>query len=787
MRKQKLVLVGNGMAGVRCIEEIVAIHPDAFDITIFGSEPHVNYNRILLSTVLQGGMTMDAITINDCNWYKEHQIQLYTGETVVTIDKERQVVMTDKNRKVSYDRLIIATGSSPFLLPIPGADKDGVTAFRTIEDCNTIIDKAKHNKKAAVIGGGLLGLEAARGLINLGMDVNVVHNGSFLLERQLDQTAAKMLQEQLENQGMQFLFEKQTAEIAGNSHVEGLVFKDGTKIDVDLVVMAVGVRPNIHLAKQSGLEVNRAILVNDYLQTSEQNIYAIGECVEHRGTVYGLVKPLYEQGKVLARHICGMEVQGYEGSVLSTQLKISGVEVFSIGQFHEDAASKAIKIHDEVNGIYKKLVFQDDKMIGAVLFGDTRDRTRLLDTILKQKAVLNHEKIALLYPSMENGNSVAAMPPSEMICNCNGVTKGAIMEAVQKEGLTTVEQVKKCTKASGSCGGCKPLVTELLSYINSAECNENISQKSMCPCTALTEDEVVKEMQVLGLTTVQEVMEELNWKISNGCSTCRPAIEYYLGMIYPEFESKQEIDLENEQMNAIGQANGRYTLIPQMYGGITSAEQLSKIADIAVKYDIQQIAITSEQRIHLMDVKKEVLSAVSADLSMPLSSTYGNMVQNIKTCIGEHICQCDKQPSLRLAVALERNLEFIKTPYRLKLGVSACMHNGAGSTTKDIGVIGMGRGWEIYVGGSSGRIARSGELLTVAPTDEEAAEMIRGLVQYYRESANYLERTWQWIERLGLIHIREVLFDPELRQELLKRLDEDLALRKKILVESDSQ
>ncbi|WP_160724522.1 nitrite reductase large subunit NirB [Bacillus sp. USDA818B3_A] len=787
MKKQKLVLVGNGMAGVRCIEEILTINPDAFDITIFGSEPHVNYNRILLSTVLQGGTTMDAITINDRNWYEKHRIQLYTGETVAAIDKEKQVVMTDKNREVPYDHLIMATGSTPFILPIPGADKEGVTAFRTIEDCKTIMEHAKPGEKAAVIGGGLLGLEAARGLINLGMDVSVVHKGSYLLERQLDQTAGKMLQEELESQGMKFLFEKQTENITGTSRVEGLLFKDGTKIDADLVVMAVGVRPNVQLARQSGIEVNRAILVNDYLQTSDPKIYAVGECVEHRGTVYGLVKPLYEQGKVLAGHICGIEDQGYEGSVLSTQLKISGVEVFSVGQFHEDAASKAIKLYDEVNRVYKKLIFQDHKMIGAVLIGDTRDRTRLLDMILKQKDISDFEKMALLHPPNENGYSVAAMPLSEVICNCNNVTKGAIIEAVQKEGLATVEEVRKCTKASGSCGGCKPLVTELLTYINSDECNENISQKSMCPCTSLTEDEVVKEMQLLGLTTVQEVMGKLNWYNSSGCDICRPAVEYYLGMIFPEFENKQEIHLENERVNAISQTNGTYTLIPQMYGGVTSAEQLRKIADIAMKYEIENIAITSEQRIHLLDVKKELLSAVCADLNMPLSSTYGNMVQNVKTCIGEHVCQCDKQPSLRLAVELEQNLEFLKTPYRLKLGVSACMHNGAGSTTKDIGVIGMDRGWEIYLGGSSGRIARSGELLTVAPTDEEAFEIIMGLVQYYRESANYLERTWQWTERLGLIHIREVLFDPELRQELLKRLEEDLAMRKKILVESDSQ
>ncbi|MBT2657657.1 NAD(P)/FAD-dependent oxidoreductase [Bacillus sp. ISL-18] len=693
MKKQKLVLIGNGMAGVRCMEEILTICPDGFDMTIFGSEPHVNYNRILLSTVLQGGTTLEEITLNDRNWYERHQIKLFTGETVVKIDTVKQVVITDKSQEISYDRLIIATGSVPFLPSIPGADKKGVTAFRTIEDCQTIMATAKHFRKAAVIGGGLLGLEAARGLLNLGMDVSVVHIGSYLLERQLDHTAARMVQVDLENQGMKFLFEKHTQEITGDNRAEGLVFKDGTMIDTDLVVMAAGVRPNVQLARESGIETNRAILVNDFLQTSAENVYAVGECVEHRGRVYGLVKPLYEQGKIAAKHICGIGDQGYKGSVLSTQLKISGIEVFSAGKFHEDSLSKSIKLYDEVNRIYKKLVFQDHKLIGAVLFGDTRERTRLLDMIASQQEVSDQEKMALLQSARETSYSVAAMPHSELVCNCNGVTKGAIVEAVQQKGLTTVDQVKKCTKASGSCGGCKSVVTELVSYLKSDECTEISKKKSMCPCTSLTEDEVVQELLQLGITTFIEAIEKLNWNTNNGCSICRPAINYYLGMIYPENGREQGID-------------------------------------------------------------------------------------RIITCIEEYNCQCDKQRSLKLAAAFKKGLEFLAMPCLLKLGVSTCMHNGAGSTIKDIGVIGTGLGWEIYAGGSSGRLIQAGELLAVVPTDKEAVQIIRGLIQYYRESAHYQEQIGQWLERMGLIHVREVLFDQELRQELLERLDEELSVGK---------
>ncbi|MBO0998587.1 NAD(P)/FAD-dependent oxidoreductase [Bacillus sp. SD075] len=770
MKKQKLVLVGNGMAGLRCIESIISKDPTAFEITIFGSEPHVNYNRILLSNVLQGNTSFEDIAINDRNWYTKNDIQLFTGETVVKIEKETRKIKTDKEREIYYDKLIIATGSTPFILPVTGVDKEGVIAFRTIEDCKKMIETSRKHKKAIVIGGGLLGLEAARGLLNLGMEVNVVHIAGHLMERQLDSTASLLLQKELENQGMNFLLNKETQEIIGNERVERVRFKDGTELEADLIVLAAGVRPNIQLAKESGIDTNRAIIVNDYLETSIPNIYAVGECAEHQGIVYGLVKPLFEQGEVLAKHICEMKGNGYQGSVLSTQLKISGVELFSVGDFLGDETTKSITTFDELDGVYKKVVFQGRKIIGALLYGDTKVSSRLLDMILKRQEVSLEEKRALFQSTSTAEGLIASMANHEIICHCNAVSKGAIIEAVQNKGLTTVEQVKQCTKASGSCGGCKPAVTELLAYIQSNHCDQTKKQKTLCSCTILTEDEVVYKMQLQDLTSVQETMDVLEWENSEGCSTCRPALSYYLGMIHPEYEIRQQTLFINEKMNATVQSDNRYSVIPQMYGGMTNAKQLRKIAYVAEKYDISQVGVTSEQRIHLMGVRKGDLQDVWADLDMPLSSKYGNTVHNVKTCIGEHFCACDKQQSLILAVGLEKRLEHVSAPYRIKMGISACMHNGAGSTTKDIGVMGIDRGWEIYVGGSSGRNIRAGELLCVAGTNEEAIETIIGFIQYYRETANYLERTWQWIERVGLIHVREVLFDNELSQQLTQRL-----------------
>ncbi|MFC4320508.1 nitrite reductase large subunit NirB [Litchfieldia salsa] len=773
MRKEKLIVIGNGMAGVRCVEEIISNDPTRFEIYIFGSERHLNYNRILLSSVLQGDASINEVTLNTEEWYKQNQIYLYIEESVIGIDKENKTVKTDKNRIFTFDKLIIATGSKPFILPLPGNDLEGVLTFRTIDDCEKILKSSVGDKKAVVIGGGVLGLEAARGLLNLGMDVSVVHNSNVIMERQLDLSASKMLQQALERQGMKFLLDKKTEAFFGNERVQGIRFKDGSIVETDLVIMAVGVRPNIELAKLSGIETNRAIIVNDRLETSIKDIYAVGECVEHQGNVYGLVKPLYEQGRILAKQICGMKHDGYKGSVLTTQLKVSGVEVFSVGDFQETDSAKSITLFNEETGVYKKVVLRNNKLIGAVLYGDTTNGPRLLDLIKKKIDVSTMDEWSLLQSIEKSNSSILEMSNSSVVCNCNNVTKGMIIESITRDGLETVEQVKKCTRASSSCGSCKPLVKDILDFTKSPDHNEVYKAKTLCSCTSLSEEEVVTQIQLKSLTSINEVFKTFNWKSNQGCRTCRPALNYYFSMIYPEYETEQETIFINKNKNAFIQKDGTYTIIPQMYGGLTNGEQLQTIGRIVQKYSIPHVAITSEQRIQIMGVQKKDLENVWNDLNMSLSLTYGSTVRNVKTCIGENKCKCDKDKALNIAVAIEETVEFLKTPYQMKLGVSACIHNGAGSTTKDIGVIGIDRGWEIYIGGSSGRNVHEGELLCVVQTELDAIKMITSLIQYYRETANYLERSWQWITRLGLIHIREVLFDQELCEVLQKRLEVD--------------
>ncbi|WP_101845866.1 nitrite reductase large subunit NirB [Halobacillus sp. Marseille-P3879] len=773
MEKQKLVLIGNGMAGVRAVEEILNLSPDQFDITVFGSEPYPNYDRIQLSKVLQGDTEIEDITLNTWEWYEENNILLYPGETVTNVDTKEQTVTTDKDRHVRYDKLIIATGSVPFMLPLPGADKEGVTAFRDIKDCEQMIESSQEYKKAVVIGGGLLGLEAARGLLNLGMEVDVVHLADFLMERQLDRTAGKMLQTELEDQGMNFLLEKQSSEIIGGERVEGLRFNDGEEVEADLIVMAVGIKPNVSLAKESGIPVNRGIIVDDHLETQIPNVFAVGECAEHKEMVYGLVAPLYQQGKEMAKRICGVESEGYQGSVLSTQLKVSGVDVFSTGKINEDENTKTVKVFDDWRGIYQKVLVDEGRITGAVLFGDTKDGNRLLTLINKGAAI---EEYLDEGKNEEAGiDFIESMGAEEIVCGCNGVTKGSIVEAIGEQGLTTVEQVKGCTNASRSCGGCKPLVADLLEHTLGDEYDQN-QKESICACTSLSRDEVVEEIKTKGLTHTREVMNVLDWNTEAGCSKCKPALNYYLGMLNPsEYKDEKESRFVNERLHANIQNDGTYSVVPRMYGGVTNADDLRKIADVADKYEVKMIKVTGGQRLDLLGVNKEDLPGIWSELDMPSGSAYAKGLRTVKTCVGADFCRFGTQDSIGLGVQMEKKFEGLNTPHKVKMSVSACPRNCAEGSVKDVGVVGLDGEFEIYVGGNGGTHMRQAELLSKVKTEEEVLDTTAAFLQYYRENANYLERTSAWVERVGLDHIQSVLSNKKTFIELNQRMDEALA------------
>lgn len=760
MEKQKLVLIGNGMAGVRCIEEIIKLAPDKYDITIFGGEPHPNYNRIMLSKVLQGDTQIKDITINDWQWYIDNGITLHAGDPVTAIDTAARKVMSSKGITITYDRLILATGSLPFMLPLPGSDLPGVTAFRDINDCNIMLEASRKYKRAVVIGGGLLGLEAARGLLNLGMEVNVVHIFNHLMERQLDADAADMLKQELENQGMRFLLEKQTEKVLGKKRVEGLQFKDGTKVAADLIVIAVGVRPNVKMAADSGIEVNRAIVVNDRMETNIPGVYAVGECAEHRNMVYGLVAPLYEQGKVLAKAMCGVETEGYQGSILYSQLKVSGVEVFSAGEIRDSEVSASLKVYDGIHKRYKKITVIDNRIAGAVLFGDSSEGNKLLSYI-KQGADVSVLEQKASSGADADDDLVCDMSDKETVCSCNGVTKGAIVSAIRQDKLDTFEQVRECTKASSSCGGCKPIVSAILRVTLSSGEEAEVVKETVCSCTELSHEELKEAVAKRRFNTAAEARKQLAWKTGGGCSICLPALNYYVGS-----------SAGHTDQQATPLADGTFSIVPRMHGGLAGAEQLRRIANAIDKYNVPHTRI-GNGRLELLGIAEKDLSAVLMELDRTIVTTsYGQPV-TVTSCEGLRYDRYALQDSMGMAVALEQRLESIQMPTAITLAVSASPLHRAGTLGKDVGIVGAPGGWEIHVGGNANRSLRQAQLLCTESIDLAALEMAAAFLQAYREQAYYGEATWDWIDRIGLINLREQLFNGAYRARLLDQLDSE--------------
>ena len=788
MSKPRLVLIGNGMAGVRTVEELLKIKPDHYDITIFGAEPHPNYNRILLSPVLAGEMQVKDIILNKLDWYAENKIKLHTGKQIKTIDRVKRKVIAEDGTEEEYDRLLIATGSTPFMLPIPGNDLPGVIGYRDIKDTDEMIDAATRHKHAVVIGGGLLGLEAANGLKLRGMDVTVVHLGPWLLERQLDEVAGKMLQKSLEDKGLKFLLQTQTeALIQGESgRVAAIRFKDGLQIPADLVVMAAGIRPNYALAEKSGIHCNRGIVVNDTMQTYDPKIYAVGECVSHRGIAYGLVAPLFEQAKVAANHLAGYGIGRYTGSVTSTKLKVTGIDLFSAGEFMGGEGTEEIILNDPYGGVYKKLVIKENKLVGGVMYGDTADGPWYFQ-LLKDGRDIHDIRDSLIFGQNlvgdvgHAGNSKAAeMADSAEVCGCNGVTKGTIVKAIKEKGLFALDEVKKHTKAASSCGSCAGLVEQILaSTIGGAYTPAALDTKPMCGCTDHSHKVVREAIVAKHLTTKEAVFAALEWKTPNGCDKCRPAINYYLISSHPhEAKDDPQSRFINERAHANIQKDGTYSVVPRMWGGLTTPDELRAIADAAEKYKVPTVKVTGGQRIDLLGVKKEDLPAMWADLNaagMVSGHAYGKSIRTVKTCVGAEHCRFGTQKSMTMGIKLEKMLFDMYSPHKVKLAVSGCPRNCAEAGIKDVGVIGVDSGYELYIGGNGGIKTEVAQFLCKVKTDEEVMEYSGAFLQLYREEGWYLERTCHYMERVGLDYIKsKILEDDEGRQAYHQRLLDSL-------------
>ncbi len=789
MKKMKLVMVGNGMAGVRTLEEMLKLAPDLYDITVFGAEPHGNYNRILLSPVLAGEQTIKDIMLNDVDWYAENNITLHLNKKVVKIDRLKRLVIAEDGTTAEYDRLLLATGSNPFILPVPGNELKGVISFRDIGDVDKMIDAAANYKHAVVIGGGLLGLEAANGLKLRGMNVSVVHIAEWLLERQLDKTAAKLLQKNLEDKGLNFLLQKQTQElVAGeDGRVKAIRFKDGTEVPADLVVMAVGIRPNTELAESCGLQVSRGIVVNDTMQTFDPRVYAVGECVNHRGIAYGLVAPLFEMAKVAANHLAHYGIGRYTGSVTSTKLKVTGIDLFSAGNFMGDADSEEILLSDPFGGVYKKIVIKDNKIVGACLYGDTADGAWYFK-LLREGHNIAEMRDHLMFGENSLGdtghagqNKAATMADDAEVCGCNGVCKGTIVKAIREKGLMSVDEIKKHTKAASSCGSCAGLCEQILiSTVGGAADIKPKHEKPMCGCTDLNHGEVRAAIRHEHLTSIPQVMQTLSWRNPTGCSSCRPALNYYLISTWPgEAKDDPQSRFINERAHANIQKDGTYSVVPQMLGGVTTPAQLKKIAEVAEKYNVPTVKVTGGQRIDLLGIKKEDLVPMWNDLGMPSGYAYGKSIRTVKTCVGAEHCRFGTQRSMEMGIELEKELHNMWSPHKVKLAVSGCPRNCAEAGIKDVGVIGVDSGWELYVGGNGGIKTEVAEFFVKVKTAEEVKEYSGAFLQLYREEAFYLERTVHYMQRVGLDHIKkQVLENPEQRKALYERLLYSLSLEK---------
>ena len=777
--KERLVVIGNGMAAGRVLEEMLEKAPDAYQVTILGAEPRVNYNRIMLSPVLSGEKTYEDILIHDQDWYARHGITLMPKRKAVKIDRAARQVHAEDGTILPYDKLLLATGSNPIVLPVPGADLPGVLGYRDLDDVNAMLKAAEAGGAAVVIGGGLLGLEAAAGLKARGMDVTVLHLMPTLMERQLDTAAGYLLQKAIEARGIRVITRANTHAILGDGKVQAVKLDDGTELPADIVVMAVGIRPNAALAKEAGLDVGRGVKVDDGTRTSDPDIFAVGECVEHRGICYGLVAPLYEMAKTTAAHLLGDSNAAYTGSVTSTKLKVTGIDLFSAGDFAEAKDREEIVLRDAARGIYKRLVIKDDRIIGCVLYGDTEDGNWFFQLLRDGKPIDDLRETLIFGQGYAGGSpldpmaAVAALPDDAEICGCNGVCKGKIVSAIAEKGLTELDQVRAHTKASASCGSCTGLVEKLLT-LTLGDSYKPAAVKAMCGCTDLGHDDVRRLILAKNLRSIPAVMQELEWKTSCGCSKCRPALNYYLIAAWPgEYTDDMQSRFINERVHANIQKDGTYSVVPRMWGGVTTAAELRAIADVADKFNIPTVKVTGGQRIDLLGVKKEDLPAVWADLNaagMVSGHAYGKALRTVKTCVGTEWCRFGTQDSTGLGIKLEKLSWGSWTPAKVKLGVSGCPRNCAEATVKDFGVICVESGYELHVAGAAGLHVKATQLLCKVESEAEVLEYFGALMQAYREQARYLDRIHAWIERVGLANVQaQIVTDAEKRQALYLR------------------
>ena len=780
--RQRLVVIGNGMVGARFVEELIARGGgDRYDIVMFGDEPTGNYNRILLSGILAGSHEVEDTFINPLEWYEANDVMLHAGVRVTAVDREAKLVRGDMGILEPYDVLVFATGSSPFVPPLKGLShhgtdmKEGLFAFRTLDDCGRMIDFVPRATRAAVIGGGLLGLEAARGLLERGLETHVVHLRSHLMEMQLDAPSGQMLKTTLEAMGVKVHLDRQTSEVLGERRVEGLAFADGSTLACDMVVVSAGIRPNVSLALDCGLVVERGIVVTDELRCpGDPSVFAIGECAQHRGQLYGLVAPLWEQAKVLADRLAGRIPDAvYTGSRVSTKLKVMGIDLAVMGDQEPTGAGDEVVTYSEpTRGVYKKLIVRGGRLGGAILLGDAGAAPMLLQAFDRESELPeNRAELLFQLAAAESGAGIGDLPGTAQICNCNGVSKGALVAAVEA-GHCTLKSLCDATRAGLGCGACKAQVQQVLELAAGDRVQADPSVHYYVPGVPLSKAELVKAVRERGLRSVSSVFTALAAGREDPGS--KAGLASLLRTIWgKDYDDERDARFINDRVHANVQKDGTYSVIPRIFGGVTTASELRRIADVAQKYGVPMVKITGGQRIDLVGVRKEQLPEMWRELGMPSGHAYTKSFRTCKTCLGSEFCRYGVGDSTTLGVQIERRYQGLETPAKLKLATAGCPRNCSEATTKDVGAVAIEGGrWEVYVGGAAGAHVRKGDVLVVVDSHEAVLTYMGRFMQYYRENARYLERTYDFVPRIGIDALRHLLVDDA--EGICGRLDAEM-------------
>lgn len=777
----KVVVVGNGMVGYKFCEKLLTkMGGGLFSITVIGEEPRPAYDRVHLSAYFSG-TSVEELTMAPASWYADNGIQLLTGECVVKIDPAARYVQTHTGLKIEYDKLILATGSSAFVPPVPGVEKEGVFVYRTIEDLDAIISYANGATRAAVIGGGLLGLEAAKATLDLGLETHVIEFAPRLMPRQLDAAGAGMLRRKMEALGIQIHLNKNTSQFDGVFSVTGLSFADGSALEVDMVVISAGIRPRDELAKQAGLTIGPrgGIVVNDELQTSNADIYAIGECALHKNMIYGLVAPGYEMAEVVANNLTNSTSKSFKAFDMSTKLKLIGVDVASFGDpFCEQAPHDTIVVEDKLKGIYKRLnVTTDGKhLLGGILVGEA-DNYNMLLQMVKNQMILPPNPEDLVMPPRKGestaGAGVGSLPDDASICSCENISKGAICQAIEEHNLSDVAAIKKCTKAGTGCGGCVPMLSDLLT--ETLKKQGKTVKKVLCEHFDYARQEMYHLIQTSGTRTYDEVLSKFGKGC--GCEVCKPAVASMLASIYNDVIVKQAVIQDtNDRFLANIQRGGTYSVVPRVPAGEITPEQLIALGTVAKKYGLY-CKITGGQRVDLFGARVEQLPFIWEELievGFESGHAYGKSLRTVKSCVGNTWCRFGVQDSVSFAVRIENRYKGIRSPHKLKSAVSGCTRECAEAQSKDFGIIATEKGWNLYVCGNGGIKPQHAVLLASDLDDETCIKYIDRFLLFYIKTAEPLQRTATWFNKLegGIDYLRDVIIKDSLG--ICKELESEL-------------